>query len=184
MRNLGGRQFLAILAAVAIVALLGFGLIARSEDRVAVGEPFPDTAVDRLGGTGTISVADFEGKWVLVNLWASWCKPCLEEVPALEKFSREHRDDLVVLGIATQDLTGDALDFVENLEVDGKPLEVTYPLGHDGEGERKSTLGATGLPESFLVDPQGNLALEIVGAVDDAYLNQHVAPLIEGSSGA
>ncbi len=169
---MSNRAFLAILAAVAFVALLGFGLIAKEGDRTEIGEPFPDAPVERLGGGGEVSVADHRGKWVLVNLWASWCEPCREEAPDLERFARRHRDDLVVLGIATEDLTGDARAFAEE-------YGITYELLHDGAGERKDALGATGLPETFLIDPDGNLALESIGAVDEAYLQEYFAPLIE-----
>ena len=172
---MSNRAFLAILAAVAFVALLGYGLIAKDGTRAAIGEPFPDAPVERLGGGGEVSVADHRGKWVLVNLWASWCEPCRQEAPALERFARRHADDLVVLGIATEDLTGDAQAFAEE-------FGITYELLHDGAGKRKDELGATGLPETFLIDPEGNLAAESVGAVDDAYLDRYYAPLIEGEA--
>lgn len=172
---MSNRAFLAILATVAFVALLGYGLITKDGTRAQIGEPFPDAPVERLGGGGEVSVADHRGDWVLVNLWASWCEPCRQEAPALERYAKRHRDKLVVLGIATEDLTKDAQAFADE-------FGITYELLHDGAGKRKDALGATGLPETFLVDPEGRLAFESVGAVDDAYLDRNITPLIEGGT--
>lgn len=172
---MSNRAFIAILAAMAFVALLGFGLVAKQGDRPEIGEPFPDAPVERLGAPGEVSISDYRGKWVLVNLWASWCDPCREEAPDLQRFSRRYRDRLVVLGIATEDLSADALAFAEE-------FAITYELLHDGSGDRKDALGATGLPETFLIDPKGNLAAESIGAIDEDYMDRYFAPLIEGTA--
>ena len=120
-------------------------------------------------------MADHRGEWVLVNFWASWCTPCREESPALERFSRRHRDDVVVLGIDTQDLTSDALDFVEE-------YDLTYPMLRDPDTDSplSDDYGATGLPESFLVDPQGRVAAICRGPVAASDLDGLIAPLVEG----
>jgi cytochrome c biogenesis protein CcmG/thiol:disulfide interchange protein DsbE len=169
VRNKG---FIAIVAVVGFIGLLVFGLFAKSTDPPEVGDPVPDAALPVLGGSEQVALADYRGKWVLLNLWASWCEPCREEAPALERFSRRNSDDVVVLGIATDDRTDDALTFAEE-------YGITYPLLHDGPGARKDELGATGLPESYLVDPEGNLALHSIGAIDDEYIEANVMPLIE-----
>jgi cytochrome c biogenesis protein CcmG/thiol:disulfide interchange protein DsbE len=112
---------------------------------------------------------------VLVNVWASWCDPCREESPALQRFYEEHRDDgFVVLGIDSRDVSSDAREFVAE-------YDLTYPQLHDGEGERPDELGMTGFPESFLVDPNGEIALVRPGALDETYLEDQVEPLIRGS---
>jgi len=175
---MSNRGFLAVLAAIAFVGLLGFGLVAKEGAQIAVGEPAPDAPVERLGGGGEVSLADYRGQWVLLNFWASWCDPCRDEAPAIERFSRRHSDDLVVVGMDTEDLSGDAIDFA-------REFDLTYELLHDGDGERKDAYGIFALPESFLVDPDGNLALIQRGPVDRRYLETYVAPLIEGGgSGA
>jgi cytochrome c biogenesis protein CcmG/thiol:disulfide interchange protein DsbE len=111
---------------------------------------------------------------VLVNFWASWCVPCREESPALEGFYRQHRGQrFMVLGIDTRDLTDDGRDFVER-------YGITYPQLRDGDGASADDFGTTGVPESFLVDPKGRLVLIRRGPVDDTYLDQFVAPLLEG----
>jgi len=171
---MSNRGFLAVLAAIAFVGLLGFGLIAKGGERIAVGEPAPDGPVERLDGSGQATLADHRGQWVLVNFWASWCKPCEDESPAIERYADEHRDELVVVGINTEDNSADATAFAEEYELSWELLKDT--------GERKEAWGVLGLPESFLVDPDGNLALVYRGPIDDAFLEQNVTPRITGAS--
>jgi cytochrome c biogenesis protein CcmG, thiol:disulfide interchange protein DsbE len=176
--NLGrvsARSFAAFLAVLAVVGLLGFGLLSKGGASVDVGDPVPDGPLPRLDGNGTGEIADYRGRWVLVNFWASWCDPCRTESPSLERFHRRHRaDGFTVLGIDTRDLSGDGRAFVRR-------YGLTYPHLRDGDGERSRDFGTTGLPESFLVDPEGRLALLRRGPVDDEYLERYVAPLLEGN---
>jgi len=171
---MSNRGFIAVLAAIAFVGLLGFGLIAKGGDDVAVGEPAPDAPVEQLDGSGEASLADYRGEWVLVNFWASWCEPCRAEAPALERYARAHDADLSVVGIAVKDNTESATAFA-------REYGLTYDLLRDGAGDRMDAWGILALPESFLVDPEGNLALIQRGPVDAKYLDAAVTPLIEGS---
>jgi cytochrome c biogenesis protein CcmG, thiol:disulfide interchange protein DsbE len=169
------RTFALFIGALAIIALLGFGLISKDTDALAVGEPIPDAELPRLGEEGSGSIADYRGDWVLVNVWASWCDPCRDESPALQAFYERHRDDgFTVLGIDSRDASTEALEFVDE-------YGITYPQLHDGEGERPDELGMSGFPESFLVDPEGDVALIRPGPVTEEYLADEVVPLIEES---
>lgn len=169
---MSNRGFIAVLAAIAFIGLLGFGLIAKQGAQIAVGEPVPDAAVERLDGSGETSLAEYRGRWVLVNFWASWCDPCEEESPAIESYARRHRQDLVVIGMNTEDNSVDATAFVEENELSWEFLKDT--------GERRDAFGIFALPETFLVDPDGNLALIRRGPVDEAFLDANVTPLIDG----
>lgn len=171
---MSNRGFIAVLAAVAFIALLGFGLIAKGGADVAVGQPAPDAPVPRLDGTGETSIADFRGKWVLVNFWASWCAPCQEESPAIEAFARKHGDSLVVLGVNSKDNSVDADDFIDE-------YGLTWEMVKD-TGDRMDAYGVLGLPESFLVDPDGKLALIQRGPIDEQFLDQRIKPLITGEA--
>lgn len=170
------RSFLAFLAVAAVIGLLGFGLLSKGSARVAIGDPVPDRELPVLGDNGRGKIADYRGKWVLVNLWASWCPPCREETPALERFHRRNRNRLTVLGINVQDNSKDALAFLDS-------HGPTYPQLRSVGNERSDAFGSTGVPENFLVDPQGRLALIRLGPVDDRFLAERVIPIIEGRTG-
>lgn len=169
------RSFLAFLAVLAVVGLLAFGLLSKGATKIALGDPVPDRVLPTLPGPGHGSVAEHRGQWVLVNLWASWCIPCREEAPVLERFyRRQHGDDTTVVGINVQDNQDDAVAFLRD-------QPTTFPQLRSVGDERSSAFGSTGVPENFLVDPQGHLALIWRGPVDDRFLRERVEPLIEGS---
>jgi cytochrome c biogenesis protein CcmG/thiol:disulfide interchange protein DsbE len=171
---MSARSFAVVLGVLAVIGLLGFGLLAKGETSLALGEPVPDRALPRLEGSGTGSISDYRGKWVLVNFWASWCPPCRDESPSLQRFYERNRNrNFVVLGIDQRDLSEDGSKFV-------RENGITYPQLRDGEGERADPFGMTGLPENFLVNPRGELALIRRGPVDDRYLERYVAPKLEG----
>jgi cytochrome c biogenesis protein CcmG/thiol:disulfide interchange protein DsbE len=166
------RAAIAVLAVLAVVGLLTFGLLSKGSSGVALGEPAPSSPLPRLEGSGSGSLADYRGRWVLVNFWASWCVPCREEAPALESFQRRHGDaGFTVLGIDSRDLSGDGRAFVRR-------FGLSYPQLRDGDGASAHDFGTTGVPENFLVDPAGRVRLLLRGPVDDEYLEREVAPLL------
>jgi cytochrome c biogenesis protein CcmG/thiol:disulfide interchange protein DsbE len=169
------RALLAFLAVLAVVGLLGFGLLSKGKTQIAIGDPVPDRELPLLEGKGKGEIAAYRGRWVLVNLWASWCPPCRREAPVLENFSRHyHERGLTVLGIDVQDNGDDALAFVRS-------YELTYPQLRSVGDERSAAFGAGGVPENFLVDPRGRLALIQRGPVDERFLDEYVVPIVEGS---
>lgn len=176
---MSARTFAVFVAVLAVVGLLAYGLVKKSSSSLAVGDSIPaaSTALPRLEGGGDGSVADYRGRWVLVNVWASWCVPCRSESPALERFYRAHGGrDFTILGIDSNDLSGDALGFLHR-------YGVTYPQLRDGSGDFSTQqLGTTGVPESFLVTPQGKLVLHSLGPVTDKYLNSNVLPYLNGKA--
>jgi cytochrome c biogenesis protein CcmG/thiol:disulfide interchange protein DsbE len=171
------RAFAVTMGVLAVIALLSFGLISKGTTSLAIGQTVPDAERPTLDGAGSATIADYRGKWVLVNFWASWCDPCRSESPALERFYQQHRkDDFVVLGIDSQDLSGDAQDFV-------KQYQLTYPQLRDTDAEAsKRDFGMTGFPESFLVNPQGKIAFICRGPFETASLNQYVLPFLTGNA--
>jgi cytochrome c biogenesis protein CcmG, thiol:disulfide interchange protein DsbE len=171
------RAFAVFIAVRAVIGLLGYGLLNKSAKALEPGETVPATPLPKLEGQGSGSVADYRGRWVLVNVWASWCTPCRDESPALERFYRAHRGHrFAVLGIASNDLSGDALSFVRR-------YEITYPQLRDGSGDySQEELRTTGVPESFLVGPDGRLVLHRLGPVTTDYLNSNVAPYVTGKA--
>ena len=173
---MSARTFAVFIGVLAVIGLLAFGLVTKGEARLAVGDEGPATELPVLGAAEeTGSLADHRGKWVLVNVWASWCVPCRDEAPALEAFYKEHQGaDFEVLGIDTQETAEGGQGFVDE-------FKLSYPQLHDGDGGYANDLKTTGVPENFLVAPYGTLAVAQHVQIDEAFLREQVAPLIEGS---
>jgi thiol-disulfide isomerase/thioredoxin len=110
--------------------------------------PTPEIALGTLEGK-KIALKDFRGKVVLLNFWATWCVPCREEMPAMEKLYQEFKDkNFAIFAVAVKDRRQDAVDFV-------KELKITYPIGLDPEGKVGQEYGAWGLPATYLIGPKG-----------------------------
>jgi cytochrome c biogenesis protein CcmG/thiol:disulfide interchange protein DsbE len=166
------RSVIAVLIAVALVGLLVYGLVSKGNSRLAVGETAPSPELPKLDEPGQGSLKEYRGQWVLVNFWASWCVPCQDEAPALTKFQAEHAgQNFTVVGIDTQDISDDGTKFAHE-------FDLTYPLLHDGNGDNGHEFGTTGVPENYLVEPNGKLAWAVAGPVDARMLEEHVAPLL------
>jgi cytochrome c biogenesis protein CcmG, thiol:disulfide interchange protein DsbE len=171
---MGARTFIAFIGVLAVIGLLGFGLISKDSGGTEIGERVPVMELPALSGAEGGSLADYRGRWVLVNVWASWCGPCRNESPALQSFSRRNRAKLTVLGIDTRDLTEDGRDFIAD-------YEITYPQLRDADGAYARELGTTGVPESFLVDPAGKLVAHYPGPFrDEEAIAGFAAPATEG----
>lgn len=114
------------------------------------------TMTDSEGKTHTL--ADYRGKWVIVNFWATWCPPCLEEIPDLVAIS-DAREDVQVLGVAMgyQD-PQQVLQFAEGMFVD-------YPIVLGDEKTARQIGKVVGMPTTFVYDPKGRLAQRYVGKV-------------------
>ncbi len=174
---MGARSFAVVMSLIALVGLLAWGLLSRGESLLEIGDAVPGTELAVLGdGERSGSLTDYEGKWVLVNVWASWCGPCRDEAPDLQRFYEKQRSpSFELVGVATQDAESDSLEFVEEFELD-------YPQFHDGSGEYAEELKTTGVPENFLFAPSGDLAFVQRGPISAECLNQTVAPLISAAS--
>jgi cytochrome c biogenesis protein CcmG/thiol:disulfide interchange protein DsbE len=169
------RPVIAVVAVLAVVGLLVFGLLSKSSSAIALGDPAPQTVLPQLEGPGSESLADYRGKWVLVNFWASWCEPCRDEAAALEEFQQKHGgEDFTVLGIDTRDLSNDGRGFVSE-------FGLSYPQLRDGDGGFGDDFGTTGVPETYLIDPRGKVRLIAKGPVSTEYLQAEVEPVLTGA---
>jgi cytochrome c biogenesis protein CcmG/thiol:disulfide interchange protein DsbE len=172
LRGMSVRTTIAVLAVLAVIGLLTYGLLSKGSTRPAVGDPAPNVRLPRLEGDGERSLGDYRGRWVLVNLWASWCGPCRQEAPALEKFQKQYASaQFTILGIDSRDLSSDGTAFIER-------YGISYPQLRDGNGEAAHAFGSTGVPETFLVDPRGRLRSILVGPATPTFLSEEVAPLL------
>ncbi len=166
------RASIVTVAVVAAVGLLVYGLLSKGNSRIAVGDPAPAASLPKLEGKGDESLANYKGRWVLVNFWASWCVPCRDEATTLNELQQERGGaDFTVVGIDSNDLSPDAKAFV-------KKYEVQYPQLRDGNGELADDFGTTGVPESYLFDPQGRLKQAQPGPVTSQILKESFLPLI------
>ncbi|GAA4431265.1 hypothetical protein GCM10023169_35620 [Georgenia halophila] len=131
--------------------------------------PAPELAGPGLAG-GRHDLADLRGSVVIVNVWASWCAPCRKEVPVLERASEElGPEGLEVLGLNARDLPDAASTFVED-------LGVSYPSIVDPEGTKAVEWGVVGMPETFLVDREGNIVDRHFGEVTQEWVQEVVVP--------
>ncbi|HEY2631701.1 MAG TPA: redoxin domain-containing protein [Solirubrobacteraceae bacterium] len=169
---------LVLLAGAALVGLLVYGVSAQStnrtlDDAVARGlRPRAPSAADplpRLSGGGESSLAAYTGKVVLLNFWASWCEPCQEEAPRLERLQSElSRHDGTVLGVTYKDASPDSLSFV-------KQYRITYPNLRDASGEFAHSFGTNELPESFVIDRDGHIVAISRGEASEGFLKRALA---------
>jgi cytochrome c biogenesis protein CcmG/thiol:disulfide interchange protein DsbE len=162
-------RIVALLAVVGLVIALALQLRARNATQPTSGAA-PDFTLKVYpgydGGLGKpeIRLADLRGKVVFINFWASWCVPCREEQPTLEKVWQQYRDKGVVfVGIDYVDTEPDALTYLND-------FQVTYPNGPDLGTKISPKYHIQGVPESFLVDGQGSIVLFKIAPISEAEL--------------
>jgi len=180
-RRISPSLVLGVAAVVAFIALLAFGLSANEPDRTIEdalqrGERPAATGFElpRLDGSGEeVSLSDYRGQVVVLNFWASWCDPCRDESPLLDRWHRriEPRGG-TVLGVDVLDVADDAREFVEE-------YDLRYPQVRDTEADLLGDYGVTGYPETFVIDRQGRIAAAEKGPVDEEFLRLEVLPLLE-----
>jgi peroxiredoxin len=127
---------------------------------IASGTPAPDFTFPGLDEK-LVSLFDYKGKVVLVNIWATWCPPCVEEMPSMEKLYRKFKGQNFEILAVSIDEPG-----LEAVAPFMKKSNLTFPALIDSEGTIKAVYGVTGVPESFIVDKQGIFIKKIVGPVD------------------
>jgi cytochrome c biogenesis protein CcmG, thiol:disulfide interchange protein DsbE len=135
---------------------------------------FPAPALSLNDAQGVArSLADYQGQVVLVNLWATWCPPCKEEMPTLQAFYDKYREDgFVIIAINDGDPTPDVLQFVED-------YQLTFPVWLDPTySATEEAFHTLNLPASFVIDRDGIIQLTWVGGISYSALEEYVAPLI------
>lgn len=114
-------------------------------------DALPDLTLDCLGGGTSVRLSGLTGTPTLINLWASWCKPCRDELPLLARADKAYGNNLRILGVDFDDAAPDAA--LELAEHSG----VTYPLLVDRRADTKTPLKVIGLPQTVFVDAQGTM---------------------------
>lgn len=182
------RETIVALLVFLVLALAGVLLrdVAVPERTAAVGgadtarltaQVAPDFTLPTLDGK-QVTLSDLRGKVVLVNFWATWCPPCVREVPSLVRIYEQYKtQDFVLLGLNTtyQDDPAKVAQFAAN-------NKISFPILLDATGEGGAGYGSRLMPTSYLIDREGRIVYTHVGQVDERNLSERVAALLTASS--
>ena len=188
---------LGILLAVAFVALLVYGVLAQApdtgiDDSLARADApsapgfelpvlHPGTLGPRLGPIvstagrdGRIELQELRGTPVVLNFWASWCIPCREEAPLLEReWRRARASGVLFVGLDMQDIRQDAREFLDE-------FDISYLNVRDQRKDVAREWGVTGLPETFFITAEGMIVGHVIGAVTQAQMQEGIAAARSG----
>ncbi|MEW5855610.1 MAG: TlpA disulfide reductase family protein [Myxococcota bacterium] len=128
-------------------------------DPTPMNRPAPQFTLADGEGNGRVSLADLRGQYVFVNFWATWCPPCREEMPSMEYMARKFGKDMKIVAISVDEDWNEVKRFFGN----DKP---TFELLWDPQKKVTSLYGTEKFPESYIVDPYGNVVVKFVGPRD------------------
>lgn len=173
----------AVAVAAAITVVLCASLVACSGSRPEAGSSpatgsattLPDVMVVPLDGGTPVSLRAQINRPTFVNLWASYCTPCLTEMPMLQEFAEQQRDDVGVIGVTDDPLLDKARELAAK-------TGVTFPLFQDDAGTLLRSLRVSSLPATVLVDAQGVVRWSRIGVVSNEMLQRALDDVRVGSS--
>lgn len=166
----------AILAVCAVVTVAWVGR--ENYQPVITGAEAPDFTYPGLDGA-PVSLSDYRGKVVLVNVWATWCPPCIEEMPSMQRlYSEIDSEDFEILAVSVDGrlgepapdgrIGGDISAFVDE-------FGLTFTVLHNPLGDIQRTYQSTGVPESYLIGPDGVIVKKVAGPTQwDADVNKEL----------
>lgn len=156
----------------ALLLVMGWQLINTGRTQPTQGSA-PDFSVTTFDGE-EINLDDLRGKVVVVNFWASWCVPCVQEAPELEATWQAYKDsgDVLILGIDYLDSEARGLEFIAE-------HGITYPNGPDLQQKISDNYEITGVPETFIIDPEGNITFFIMEPVTQFTLTREIERALE-----
>jgi cytochrome c-type biogenesis protein CcmF len=158
-----------------LLALTAAGLtmwgIGQATTRTHIGRPAPDFALTLLDGP-MLALSDLRGQVVVVNFWATWCKPCQDELPDLQAVWEKYREQgVIVVGVAFDDDAGQVQEMATQ-------FGLTYPVGIDTGSRISAAYGVTGVPETFVIDAQGKITRVFIGQVSATQLQAELDGLL------
>lgn len=155
------------------LALVGSNAVAAPVARTL--PDMPSLEVETLDGT-TFDLAAQKGKWVIVNYWATWCGPCVKEMPALSAFVSAH-DDVTAIGLAFEDTER------ADLEAFLKKHSVSYPIAQvDIDNPPDAFDVPRGLPMTYVIAPDGSIAKQFIGPINEKDLARITGKAMEKST--
>ena len=156
------------LAAFALLLAASLGRDPRALPSELVGRSAPPLALGLLRGGGTVDLADLRGQVVVVNFWASWCRECRDEQPALDAAWDRYRErGVVFVGVLFEDAVRDGLAVADELGMD-------WPLVVDPSSRTAFAFGVFGVPETFVIGRDGSVVAKRVGPVDYPWLTDRI----------
>jgi cytochrome c biogenesis protein CcmG/thiol:disulfide interchange protein DsbE len=126
---------------------------------VQIGQSAPDFNIPRLD-QGSLALSNYHKQVVVLNFWATWCPPCVEETPSLEKFAAQTKPlGVTVIGVSVDDDTAALEKFVND-------YHLSYPVARDPQAALAARYGTFKFPETYIIDRDGRVAEKIIGPID------------------
>ena len=173
MKRLKGPLFLLAglllgVALGALVLLTGPGQPGTRERRLppSVGSVAPDFSLKKLGG-GNQKLSDLKGKPVVINFWATWCPPCKEEMPLLQRYASQYGEQMVLLGVDYAEQEPVVQEFVDT-------MGITFPILLDGDGSVSNLYFVRNYPTTFFVDAEGVVRAQHLGLLTEEMLQKYL----------
>lgn len=171
-----GRLWLiAVLALTAVLAVLGAVRVGQATRVAEVGTPAPDFTLPDLDGN-PVRLSSFRGQPVILNFWATWCPPCKQEMPALQRLHEEMGGRVRIIGI-------DRAEPVDTVRRFADQYGITFTIALDRTDELATRYGLTGIPETFFLDSGGVVRFKYIGPMTLAQMREFVrqVQVAEGS---
>jgi cytochrome c biogenesis protein CcmG/thiol:disulfide interchange protein DsbE len=183
-KRTSARRAIPFVIGAVVVAAIAYGVLRPADPGSSTGQKAPTFTLGYLDGNGELSSDELAGHPVVLNFWASWCAPCREEAPLLEKKWREYEDQGVrFIGVVIRDTPESALRFAER-------FDLTYPMVFDPDRVLARKLGLIGLPQTFFIDAEGHLTVAAtsetgingrLGAIEAEDLDRQIRALLDES---
>ena len=146
-----------------------------SYGELSEGDAAPDFTAELVGG-GTFTLSENKGKVVLINLWATWCGPCVGEMPAFEKLYNEYGDDLKIVGV-------NCVEDKDTVDAFVKDNGYTFPIAYDENGEINNCYPTQGIPYTLVVGKDGEIKNIYLGAESEDVQYQLYKEAIDAALG-
>jgi cytochrome c biogenesis protein CcmG/thiol:disulfide interchange protein DsbE len=157
-----------------LLGLVAVNLFKNQQGPVAIGQKVPDFVLTTFDGQ-QINSLDLRGKVVVLNFWASWCKPCEQEAADLETAWRDYEPggEVIFIGVDWTDTETAALEYLDK-------FDITYPNGPDLGTRISQVYRTTGVPETYIIDKNGNLAyVKLSPFLSVAEIKAQIEPLLD-----
>ena len=163
---------LLIIAAVVTILFVGLGKDPQAIASPLIGRPAPGFALKAVGTGETIDLAQYRGKPVILNFWATWCHPCWDEHPVLTQTSQVLGNQVQFVGVVFQDEESKIKNFLQQ-------RGWAYPTLVDDRGKTAIAYGIGGVPETFFLDKNGKIVAKFDGPMSSEILQSNLQKALQ-----